>query len=205
MPCDYPQVPFCALTDARMACSVITHTVLARTGPVNCPRASHDIDISVVLIYIYKISAYEITPARWCGHMRFMGSIRVLTTFWPRDFKNPYVYPLEFRKVHMQVVGTRTISRVGRAGPMRDPCGAHMTQQTTVPLRAPVRSLYECLQTFYGHKIIGSPSMNVVLLNCHGSEIFKESCGFTRHVMRSSIGSQGFGPYGTRKLLGSSM
>ena len=39
----------------------------------------------------------------------------------------------------------------------------------------------------------------------YGSEIFEESRGFARLAMRSSRGSQGFGPYGTRTLLGSSM
>ena len=104
---DYPRVP----------------TVLALTGPVNCPGDSFDLSI---------ISAYEITLARCCDHKCFTGFISVLTTFWPRDFKNPYVYPLEFRKMHMQVPcgpvrmpyeNTRMIGRVGCVGR-----GAHRTQ-----------------------------------------------------------------------------
>ena len=92
--------------------------------------------------------------------MRFTGFISVLTTFWPLDFNNPFVYPLEFRKVHMQVpCGTvrmpyentcmigPVISRGGRAGPMRGPYGAHMTQQTTEPAKAPVQYLHDCLWT----------------------------------------------------------
>ena len=35
------------------------------------------------------------------------------------------------------------------------------------------------------------------------SEIFEESHGFAQHAMRSSMGSQGFGPYGSHKLPGS--
>ena len=100
--------------------------------------------------------------------MRFMGSNRVFMTFWPRDFKNPYVYPLEFREVHMQVP----------CGPVRmpfentctrGPYGAQRTQQTTGPVRAPVRSLHDCLRTLYGPKIIGSPCMYVVCAQFSGT------------------------------------
>ena len=111
--------------------------------------------------------------------MHFTGSIRVLTPIRSRDFKNPYVYPLDFRKVHMQVPygsvwmpyentrTTVTTSRVGRAGPMRGPYGAHRTQQTTMPVRAPVRYLHDCLRTFFG--MIGSPCMNIVYAQFSGA------------------------------------
>ena len=116
-----------------------------------------------------------------------------------------YVHPLVFRKMHMQVPcgpvrmlyeNTRTISRVGRAGPMRGPYGAHRTQQ-----KSTVRSLHDCLRTLYGPKITGGPCMNVLYAQ-YGSEIFEESHGFAWHAMRSSMSSQGLGPYGTRKLPG---
>ena len=87
------------------------------------------------------ISAYEITLARCCGHVCFTGFISVLTTFWPQDFKNPYVYLLEFRKVHMQVpcgpggCRMKIFVMIGRVGPMRGLYGAHMIQQTTGPTR----------------------------------------------------------------------
>ena len=107
---------------ARMTCPVITHG-FPRSWPLNCPGASWcRFDLNIV-------SAYKITLAL-CGHMCFTGSISVLTTFWSRDFKNPYEYPLKFRKVHMQVpcgpvrmlyANTRTINRVGRTWP----CGAY--------------------------------------------------------------------------------
>ena len=76
------------------------------------------------------------------------------------------------------------------------------------PNRPPGPQWHDCLRTFYVPKMIGSPCMNVVMLNFqakairhpHVSEIFDESRWFARHDMRSSMGSQGFGFYRTRKL-----
>ena len=88
--------------------------------------------------------------------MRFTGSNRVLTTLWPRDFKNPYIYPLEFHEVQMQVpcgpvrMPYKIRSVVwAHAGPMRGPYKAHRTQQTTGPVWVPVRSQHDCLRTLY--------------------------------------------------------
>ena len=94
---------YCALTDPNVfeksygpgaACPVIAHG-FPRSWPFNCPGGSCDIGINLVA-YIVVTCASQVPT---------------VFSFRPLDLKNPYVYPLEFHVVHMQVA----------CGPMRMP------------------------------------------------------------------------------------
>ena len=82
---------YCALTDPKVfekSCGPARHAHgFPRSWPFNCPGASCDIGINLV--------SYNVVTCAL--------QVPTVFSFMPQDFKNPYVYHLEFHAVHMQV------------------------------------------------------------------------------------------------------